>query len=785
MGIRVAHEAKLLTSNFYLMGKCFYACLCMFALYLPSYAGIVLKGVVTDSGGVTLPGALLVLQDSGGAVVSSAETDSDGAFSIEAETAGEYSLSASAFQFSTVTRTLSVTGEAEQNVGTIVLEPQETLDAAKVSAERKYVQTKVNGFAYDVESDPEAEKLTARELLQRMPFVKVDPQTQAIQVLGKDVEFTVNGKKSTLLSGDNQAYMTKLLTGGKLKSIQLVTQTSGRHAGKTAVINLDTKDALGDLIAGQLRAEAGDDSHAGGYAGLTSKNGGLTYNVSYNYTWSDLYGSETRQNVDYLKSEEYSKSEIFDRTDPTRDNHHVANLRSSYDFTPESRLFVEASADVDDTHNALKAGSTFWDKSGAIVSESFSEGSSDIRSGKYKASAGWQRSFADHPSRLLTFQYAFDGSEMSSAYDQLLNGSDRSTYGNNTSMREHTVSADYGDMFRGGSTWYLTGKYVNRSYESRNYLNYTQQVGSVKGSWSKMGEKWMVDADLSGELVSDYSTSFDLLYGLRLVYRPALRYSLMLRVNKEAFRPDINYLNPYKDESVPGIIVQGNPNLKNEWYYNAMLMYQFSSGKAINLSALVSERYTNNGVFAYDKVQGDGALYRTYDNIGKANYLSLGGTIDVTPVPWLNMSLLVSFRNQSYSYLDQTNCFWTRSMYFQAGIDLWRGAKLDCHAFYTDPSLFLGSMGIQTSSVKNVLADCTIGLTQNIGDNFSVQIGTIQPWSKYTVYQSSSISDEMLNNKTYQRSGRSFFFRLQYTFGRFKGYVPFNSRSIDNSDRRK
>ena len=94
-------------------------------------------------------------------------------------------------------------------------------------------------------------------------------------------------------------------------------------------------------------------------------------------------------------------------------------------------------------------------------------------------------------------------------------------------------------------------------------------------------------------------------------------------------------------------------------------------------------------------------------------------------------------------------------------------------------------MGIQTSSVKNVLADCTIGLTQNIGDNFSVQIGTIQPWSKYTVYQSSSISDEMLNNKTYQRSGRSFFFRLQYTFGRFKGYVPFNSRSIDNSDRRK
>ena len=757
----------------------------LISLSFSSYAGIVLKGVVTDSGGVTLPGALLVLQDAGGTVVSSAETDSGGAFSIEAKAAGEYSLSASAFQFSTETRKLRVTEEAEQNVGTIVLEPQETLDAAKVSAERKYVQTKVNGFTYDVASDPDAQKLTARELLQRIPFVKVDPQTQAIQVLGKDVEFTVNGKKSTLLSGENQAYMTKLLTGGKLKSLQLVTQTSGRHAGKAAVINIDTKDVLGDLIAGQLNADASDDAHISGSAGLTSKNGGLIYNVSYNYTWSDLYGNETRQNVDYLKSEEYSRSEIFDRTDPTRDNHHVANLRSSYDFTPESRLFVEASADVDDTHNALNAGSTYWDKSGAIVSESSSEGSNDIRSGKYKASAGWQRSFAEHPSRLLTFQYAFDGSEMSSTYDQLLNGSDRSTYGNSTSMFEHTVSADYGDIFRGGSTWYLTGKYVNRSYESRNYLNYTQQVGSVKGSWSKMGEKWMVDADLSGELVSDYSTSFDLLYGLRLVYRPALRHSLMLRVKKEAFRPDINYLNPYKDESVPGIIVQGNPNLKNERYYNAMLMYQFFSGRDINLSFLVSEQYTNNGVFAYDRVEKNGSLYRTYDNIGKANYLYFTGTVDVTPFSRLNILWVFSVRNQSYAYLDQTNRFWTKYMYFQAGLKLWKGAEVNCFAHYSDPSLFFGNMGIQTSNVKNVLADCSVSLAQNIGNNLNIVVGAIQPFSDYTVFNVGAKSDEMLKNMAYQTAGRRFYFRLQYSFGRFKGYVPFNSRSIDNSDRRK
>ena len=52
----------------------FYYCILslLLSISLPSYAGIVLKGVVADNGGVTLPGALLVLQDAGGAVVSSA-----------------------------------------------------------------------------------------------------------------------------------------------------------------------------------------------------------------------------------------------------------------------------------------------------------------------------------------------------------------------------------------------------------------------------------------------------------------------------------------------------------------------------------------------------------------------------------------------------------------------------------------------------------------------------------------------------------------------------------------
>ena len=43
----------------------------------------------------------------------------------------------------------------------------------------------------------------------------------------------------------------------------------------------------------------------------------------------------------------------------------------------------------------------------------------------------------------------------------------------------------------------------------------------------------------------------------------------------------------------------------------------------------------------------------------------------------------------------------------------------------------------------------------------------------------------MGNIQTRTVSGRHLFFRLQYSFGRFKGHVPFNSRSIDNSDRRK
>lgn len=76
-------------------------------------------------------------------------------------------------------------------------------------------------------------------------------------------------------------------------------------------------------------------------------------------------------------------------------------------------------------------------------------------------------------------------------------------------------------------------------------------------------------------------------------------------------------------------------------------------------------------------------------------------------------------------------------------------------------------------------------LTQKVGGKFSFTVGANSPWEKFTVFKFESGSDAMRNFQTKTTLGRYFYFRLQYTFGRFKGYVPFNSRSIDNSDRRK
>lgn len=155
------------------------------------------------------------------------------------------------------------------------------------------------------------------------------------------------------------------------------------------------------------------------------------------------------------------------------------------------------------------------------------------------------------------------------------------------------------------------------------------------------------------------------------------------------------------------------------------------------------------------------------------------------PLPWLSLSVGGTARYQNYSYIGQKNTFWTYSANFMATAQLWKGADLIFSTFYTDPSLFFNAQNIQTSRTHNLFAGTILQLNQNIGNNFSLSLGVGQPWEKYTVFKFESHSDEMGNIQTRTVSGRHLFFRLQYSFGRFKGYVPFNSRGIDNSDRRK
>lgn len=751
------------------------------------YGGVWVKGSVTDRQGETIPGAVLVLQDTSGFVVSSAETDVNGAYTLTADHAGPHKISASAFSFRDTTLTVQLTGE-NQRLAPIVLTSTERIDAATVSAKRRYVSSSVDGYAYDVSSDPEGAGLTSRELMTRMPFVTIEPKTNKLLVFGgNNFEITINGRRSALITEDNQEYLTKLLKGDKLKSIRLITQTRGEFAGKNAVIDITTKEDIGDLVAGLLSADASTKVSAGAGLGFTSKAGKLIYSVNYDYNFTNARATNVSTRTQYTEDNpEYASSEYFSTTDPEKAHRHAVSFNSSYDISDLSRVFASGSATIDKEHSLLTSGNSLFDKTGALVSSSESDGTGDTGNNQFTASASWQRRFENHPSRLLTVQYQFDGKSGRSRIEQFLKQSGITTPSlltNSTINNEHTASVDFGDQLKVGE-YYLTAKYINRFYDSDGYdLNYRQQIGGLKASWSAMTAKIMVSADVEGQIVSDYSTVPDILYNLRLTWMPAPRHRIVFSTARDAFRPDIKYLNPYEDRSVPGLVVKGNPDLQNEHKYSALLLYNYNIGTSFALSLTGAYNWSGNGVYSVDEALEDGTMLRTYRNLGKSSNLLLSAGINIQPFKWWQISLNAREGYFSFSMPEYRNSYWSPYFNGTSSFDLWKGARLTAFGHWTDSFMRIGPRAQSGESYHYVTGG--IIYEQSIGSSLNLFVTASDFWAKDIEEKLSYSTPEFTSLQTTVRPGRYISVGFRYNFGKFRENVGFNIREIFNTDRTK
>ena len=730
-------------------------------------------GTVTDEGGDTVPYAIVSVMNLGGHIIFNSVCDESGRFHLpESIPDGKYIFKVSCVGYGIGSYEVSLgTGS---DLGSFSITAGERLEEAVITASRPVISAEVDRLVYSVEDDPDAARMNSMEVLGKIPFIKVRKETQQIEVLdATNFSILVNGKKSLLLSEANQ-YVARALAASNLKEIELITSPDGAYVNKDAVINIVTKSSLPEGFVGNASVSYDSDTEISPSISFTSKIGKFVYNIDYDYKYSDKRSSSVyEQTEDYVNGERITGEQV---SGGMPGNTHNINVNASYDIGRNTLLTISGGGSMSDANSRSYSERSYYDMSGGDLKRVLSDGTriwGDDNS--YNGSLNLQQSFDKVPGRLLT--------------------------------AEQMAAIDYYSPVGKNQSYYITAKYTHRDYGSRDEsgkyttmtnggvvtqsdnMDYTQQVFSLGGNYSYRSAKLMFNANVSleytksdaqfgeTELKKDNTT---LLAEITTTYKPNPRNWLILTLRRRAFRPDISYLNPYRDMSVPGVVTVGNPNLDNEITNQAVLMYRYFATDKLTLMSILGYSYDGDMVGNYSYIDGENIVH-TYSNVADYQRVWITFNPTYTPFDWLELNADILYGYRKFNDGGVTNSYNEFSAQFRLSADLWKGARFSYSANLQDPD-FAVSYNPQIKRQHLMFMD-SFGITQNFGSKVNVSLGVSNPWKKY-FNDKREIESPQLHTITTTRSlARTVWVRVSYDFGKFKDFVKSARRGARNSDR--
>ena len=758
-------------------------------------------GTVTDEGGRAVPYAIVSVMNSGGRIIFNSVCDESGRFHLpESIPDGKYIFKVSCVGYSIGSYEVSLGTGAD--LGSFSITAGERLEEAVITASRPVISAEVDRLVYSVEDDPDAARMNSMEVLGKIPFIKVRKETQQIEVLdATNFSILVNGKKSLLLSEANQ-YVARALAASNLKEIELITSPDGAYVNKDAVINIVTKSSLPEGFVGNASVSYDSDTEISPSISFTSKIGKFVYNIDYDYNYSDKRSSSVyEQTEDYVNGERVTGEQV---SLGLPSNSHSINVNASYDIGRNTLLTLSGGGKLSDENSIRSSDRSYYDMSGRLLYALSGEDRIWRDENSYNGSINLQQSFDKVAGRLLTATYSIDDRSSRVRYDD---GGVSDFSMNYLGNREQMAAIDYYSPVGKNQSYYITAKYTHRDYGSRDEsgkyttmtnggvvtqsdnMDYTQQVFSLGGNYSYRSSRLMLNANVSleysksdamfgqTELSKDNTT---LLAEITTTYKPNSRNWLILTLRRRAFRPDISYLNPYRDISVPGVITVGNPNLDNEITNQAVLMYRYFATDKLTLMSILGYSYDGDMVGDYSYIDGENIVH-TYSNV--ANYQRAWITFNptYTPFDWLELNADILYGYRKFNDGGVANSYNEFSAQFRLSADLWNGARFSYSANLQDPD-FAVNYNPQVRRQHIMFMD-RLGITQNFGSKVNVSLGVSNPWKKYFNDKREIESPQLHTLTTTRFLARTVWVRVSYDFGKFKDYVKSARRSARNIDR--
>lgn len=722
-------------------------------------------------------------------------------------------------------------------------EANNELKGVEVVAQKPLVKVDVDKIEYNIEDDPDSKSNSILEMLRKVPLVTVDGEDNVQVNGSSSFKIHVNGKPNNMMSNNPKEVLKSMPANTiKYIEVITSPGAKYDAEGVGGILNIVTVGGGFEGYTATFRGNVSNNgAGAGTYAMV--KQGKMTISVNYNYDYNNSprsYSDNYRENYEpgardekFLESQSSSKS---------KGNFQHGNLEASYEIDT-LRLLTAAfgmyggSNESDNNGNTVMYRTNHEDVAYRYRTDSRNKNSWYSINGNID----YQRTSRKNKQRMLTLSYKINTQPQTdnsrNVYldifpdeqkEELAERLRLENYhsGGKTNTMEQTFQVDYTTpigklhtietgakyIFRrnssdnalyeaaGGSDNYAYNEDRSSEYRHLNHIlsAYVGYTLKYKDFSFKPGVRYEQTIQRVKYIVGpgeDFHTNYsDWVPSVSLGMKIGKTQNLRAGYNMRIWRPGIWNLNPYFNNQDPMSISQGNPDLKSEKSHAFDIAYSNFSAK-FNINVSLRHSFGNNGIERVSRLitnengeifddnpehmAPNGAMYSTYDNIGKNRDtgLSLYLNWNASPKTRIYVNGRGSYRDLKSEAQGLHNYGWNVSCHGGIQHTLPLKIRLSLNGGGSTPYISLQGKGSGYQYYS-------IGLNRSFlkDDRLTLNLYCNNIFEKYRTYNSHTKGDNFISKSSGKYPNRYVGFSIGYRIGELKASVKKAARSINNDD---
>ena len=722
-------------------------------------------------------------------------------------------------------------------------EANNELKGVEVVAQKPLVKVDVDKIEYNIEDDPDSKSNSILEMLRKVPLVTVDGEDNVQVNGSSSFKIHVNGKPNNMMSNNPKEVLKSMPANTiKYIEVITSPGAKYDAEGVGGILNIVTVGGGFEGYTATFRGNVSNNgAGAGTYAMV--KQGKMTISVNYNYDYNNSprsYSDNYRENYEpgardekFLESQSSSKS---------KGNFQHGNLEASYEIDT-LRLLTAAfgmyggSNESDNNGNTVMYRTNHEDVAYRYRTDSRNKNSWYSINGNID----YQRTSRKNKQRMLTLSYKIntqpqtDNSknvyldifpdEQKEELAERLRLENYHSDGKTNTMEQtfqvdyttpigklHTIETGAKYIFRrnssdnalyeaaGGSDNYAYNEDRSSEYRHLNHIlsAYVGYTLKYKDFSFKPGVRYEQTIQRVKYIVGpgeDFHTNYsDWVPSVSLGMKIGKTQNLRAGYNMRIWRPGIWNLNPYFNNQDPMSISQGNPDLKSEKSHAFDIAYSNFSAK-FNINVSLRHSFGNNGIEMVSRLitnengeifddnpehmAPNGAMYSTYDNIGKNRDtgLSLYLNWNASPKTRIYVNGRGSYRDLKSEAQGLHNYGWNVSCHGGIQHTLPLKIRLSLNGGGSTPYISLQGKGSGYQYYS-------IGLNRSFlkDDRLTLNLYCNNIFEKYRTYNSHTKGDNFISKSSGKYPNRYVGFSISYRIGELKASVKKAARSINNDD---